>query len=37
MISGGIGGGVINIFNKKGIEVVTEASGDGEVGVNNYL
>jgi len=37
IISGGMGGGAVDIFNEKGIEVVTGASGDAEAAVNGYL
>jgi len=37
IISGGMGGGAIEIFNEKGIEVITGASGNAEESVNNYL
>lgn len=37
IISGGMGGGAIDIFNEKGIEVITGASGDAETAVNSYL
>ncbi len=37
IISGGMGGGAVEIFNEKGIEVITGASGSAEVSVNNYL
>lgn len=37
IISGGMGGGAIDIFNEKGIEVITGASGDAEEAANNYL
>ncbi len=37
IISGGMGGGAIEIFNEKGIEVITGASGDAETTVQNYL
>lgn len=37
IISGGMGGGAVEIFNEKGIEVITGASGDAENCVNNYL
>ena len=37
IISGGMGGGAIDIFNEKGIEVITGASGDCENIVNRYL
>mgnify|MGYP003879640107 CR=1 FL=1 len=37
IISGGMGGGAIEIFNEKGIEVITGAKGSAEVAVNSYL
>lgn len=37
IISGGMGGGAVEIFNEKGIEVITGASGSAETVVNNYL
>lgn len=37
IISGGMGGGAVDIFNEKGIEVITGASGDSEAVVNSYL
>jgi predicted Fe-Mo cluster-binding NifX family protein len=37
IISGGMGGGAVDIFNEKGIEVITGASGDAEIAVNSYL
>ena len=37
IISGGMGGGAIEIFNEKGIEVITGASGNAEEAANNYL
>ncbi len=37
IISGGMGGGAIDIFNEKGIEVITGASGDADAAVNGYL
>ena len=37
IISGGMGGGAIDIFNEKGIKVITGASGESETAVNNYL
>lgn len=37
IISGGMGGGAVEIFNEHGIEVVTGASGDAEVAANSYL
>ena len=37
IISGGMGGGAVDIFNEKGIEVIVGASGDAEKAANNYL
>lgn len=37
IISGGMGGGAIDIFNEKGIEVVTGATGDAEETVKKFL
>jgi len=37
IISGGMGGGAIDIFNEKGIEVITGACGDAEAVVKSYL
>ncbi len=37
IISGGMGGGAVDIFNEKGIEVISGASGDAEAAVNGYL
>ena len=37
IISGGMGGGAVDIFNEKGIEVITGASGSAEIAANNYL
>lgn len=37
IISGGMGGGAIEIFNEKGIQVVTGATGDVEDTVNRFL
>ena len=37
VISGGMGGGAVDIFNEKGIEVVTGASGDAQEAVEQYL
>ncbi len=37
IISGGMGGGAVDIFNEKGIEVITGASGDAEASANSYL
>lgn len=37
IITGGIGGGAIDIFNEKNIEVVSGATGDSGDAVNRYL
>lgn len=37
VISGGMGGGAIDIFNEKGIEVITGAAGNAEAAANAYL
>ena len=37
IISGGMGGGAVEIFNEKGIEVVVGAQGSAEAAVNSYL
>lgn len=37
IISGGMGGGAIEIFNEKGIQVITGAAGDAEEIVNRFL
>ena len=37
IISGGMGGGAIDIFNDKGIEVIVGASGSAEAAVKSYL
>lgn len=37
IISGGMGGGAIEIFNEKGIVVVTGASGDAKTAALDYL
>lgn len=37
IISGGMGAGAIDIFNEKGIEVITGASGNADQVVNDYL
>ena len=37
IISGGMGGGAIEIFNEKGIEVITGAQGSAEAAANSYL
>ena len=36
IISGGMGGGAIEIFNEKGIEVVTGATGDAEAAAARF-
>jgi predicted Fe-Mo cluster-binding NifX family protein len=37
IISGGMGGGAIDIFNDKGIEVIVGSSGDAKAAVEAYL
>ena len=37
IISGGMGGGAVDIFNEKDIEVITGASGDARETVEAYL
>ena len=37
IISGGMGGGAIDIFNENNIEVIVGASGDAKTAVINYL
>ena len=37
IISGGMGGGAIDIFNSHNIEVVTGASGDAKAAAQSYL
>lgn len=37
IIAGGMGGGAVNIFNEKGIEVITGAKGSAEAVTNNYI
>ena len=37
IISGGMGGGAIQIFNEKNIEVITGARGSSEDAANSYL
>lgn len=37
IISGGMGGGAVEIFNEKGIEVITGAAGEAEIVANSYL
>ena len=37
VISGGMGGGAVTIFNEKNIEVITGAKGSSEAVANSYL
>lgn len=37
IISGGMGGGAVEIFNVRNVEVVVGASGDAKTAVENYL
>lgn len=37
ILSGGMGGGAIDIFNQRNVEVVTGAAGDAEAAVLAYL
>ena len=37
IISGGMGGGAVEIFNERNVEVVVGASGDAKTAVENYL
>lgn len=37
VISGGMGGGAIEIFNEKGIQVITGASGEAEEVINRFI
>lgn len=37
IISGGMGGGAVDIFNEKGVEVVVGAVGNAEAAVESYL
>ena len=37
IISGGMGGGAVEIFNEKGIKVITGVSGDAETAVKSYI
>ena len=37
IISGGMGGGAIEIFNEKGIEVITGATGNAKAAAEKYL
>ena len=37
VISGGMGGGAVDIFNERNVEVVVGASGDAKLAVEAYL
>ena len=37
IIAGGMGGGAIEIFNERNIEVIVGAEGDGKAAVESYL
>jgi len=37
IISGGMGGGAVDIFNERNVEVVVGASGDAKIAVEKYL
>ena len=37
IISGGMGGGAVDIFNEKGIEVIIGPEGDAKTAVEKYL
>lgn len=37
VISGGMGGKAVNLFNERGIKVITGVSGRAETAVNSYL
>ena len=37
IISGGMGGGAVDIFNERNVEVTVGASGDAKTAVENYL
>lgn len=37
IISGGMGGGAVDIFNERNVEVVVGATGDGKTAVQSYL
>lgn len=37
IISGGMGGGAVDIFNEKGIEVITGARGSAKAAAEQYL
>lgn len=37
IISGGMGGGAVDIFNQRNVEVIVGASGDAKTAVESYL
>lgn len=37
IIAGGMGGGAVDIFNERGVEVIVGASGDARAAVEAYL
>lgn len=37
IVSGGMGGGAVDIFNERGVEVVVGATGDAKAAVEQYL
>lgn len=37
IISGGMGGGAVEIFNERGVEVIVGAQGDAALAVEKYL
>ena len=37
IISGGMGGGAVDIFNERGVEVILGAQGDANAAVESYL
>jgi predicted Fe-Mo cluster-binding NifX family protein len=37
IISGGMGGGAVDIFNERNVEVIVGASGDAKTAVSDYL
>lgn len=37
IVSGGMGGGAIEIFNERGVEVITGAVGDAEEAARQYI
>ena len=37
IISGGMGGGAVDIFNEKGIEVIVGAQGEAKTAAEQYL